>query len=73
MPTILVKGFLACDTAQLSKDTAIGTRIILGVWALQAPLLTPCVILNKPCTSCFFFDFPSGKEGFTYVFIFSYN
>lgn len=52
MPTILVKGFLACDTAQLSKDTAIGTRII-GVWALQAPLLTPCVILSKPCTSCF--------------------
>lgn len=76
MPTVLVKGFFICDTAWLSKVTAIGTCITYSIHGSQESGLSKlhCWLLLSSLAShepaAFWFDLPIY---FTPMFIFSSN
>lgn len=53
MPTVMVRSFLVCDTAQLFSNAKRNMDCLVVVRNLGTLLLIPPVALSKPFPSCF--------------------
>lgn len=60
MPAVMVRSFLVCNTAQLSRDAKRNMDCLVIVRNLGSLLLIPPVALKSHCPFALKFGFPSG-------------